>query len=84
MRFAFDSAYFLDYSSALTPVSGIFRGKCSDAALTRPALIRNTSSVQQAARVPFQRCVFNNAANRAAPEREAVISLPTRSRSPTR
>jgi hypothetical protein len=32
----------------------------------------------------FQRCVFKTAANRAAPVREAVISVPTRSRSRTR
>jgi hypothetical protein len=32
----------------------------------------------------FQRCVFNSAASRAAPVREAVISVPTRSRSRTR
>lgn len=32
----------------------------------------------------FQRCVFKTAANRVAPVREAVISVPTRSRSRTR
>ena len=32
----------------------------------------------------FQRCVLKTAANRAAPVREAVISVPTRSRSRTR
>jgi hypothetical protein len=33
---------------------------------------------------PIQRCAFNTAASRAAPAREAVISVPARSRSRTR
>ena len=46
--------------------------------------VQNYSARQTGQVTEFQRCVFKTAANRAAPVREAVISVPTRSRSRTR
>jgi hypothetical protein len=47
-------------------------------------LVTNEEANESQSAGSFQRCVFKTATNRVAPVREAVISVPTRSRSRTR